>query len=58
MGKPSDLAQRALDLLILKTFFREAKHGRVIASAFIATRREARQLRSAQLCAGWNTKVR
>ena len=40
MGKPSDLVQGTLDLLILKTISLEPKHGWQLPSAFNKSRRK------------------
>ena len=44
MGKPTDLVQGTLDLLILKTLSLEAKHGWAIAKRIQQVSREALQI--------------
>ena len=49
MGKPSDLVQGTLDLLILKTLSLEPKHGWAIAKRIQAVSREALQVQQGSL---------
>ena len=49
MGKPSDLVQGTLDLLILKTLSLEPKHGWAIAKRIQQVSREALQVQQGSL---------
>ncbi len=49
MGKPSDLVQGTLDLLILKTISLEPKHGWAIAKRIQQVSREALQVQQGSL---------
>ena len=49
MGKPTDLVQGTLDLLILKTLSLEAKHGWAIAKRIQQVSREALQIQQGSL---------
>ena len=49
MGKPSDLVQGTLDLLILKTISAEPKHGWSIAKRIQQTSREVLQVQQGSL---------
>jgi PadR family transcriptional regulator, regulatory protein PadR len=49
MGKPSDLVQGTLDLLILKTLSLEAKHGWAIAKRIQQMSREVLQVQQGSL---------
>jgi PadR family transcriptional regulator PadR len=49
MGKPSDLVQGTLDLLILKTIALEAKHGWAIAKRIQQVSKEALQVQQGSL---------
>jgi PadR family transcriptional regulator PadR len=49
MGKPSDLVQGTLDLLILKTIALEAKHGWAIAKRIQQISNEALQVQQGSL---------
>ncbi len=49
MGKPSDLIQGTLDLLILKTIALEPKHGWAIAKRIQQVSREALQVQQGSL---------
>src|SRR5215813_6917510 len=49
MGKPSDLLQGTLDLLILKTISLEAKHGWAIAKRIQQVSRESLQIQQGSL---------
>jgi PadR family transcriptional regulator PadR len=49
MGKPSDLVQGTLDLLILKTLSHEAKHGWAIAKRIQQLSREVLQVQQGSL---------
>src|SRR5712691_11561710 len=49
MGKPSDLVQGTLDLLILKTISLESKHGWAIAKRIQQISREALQIQQGSL---------
>src|SRR5581483_5579232 len=49
MGKPTDLVQGTLDLLILKTLSLEAKHGWAIAKRIQQVSKEALQIQQGSL---------
>lgn len=49
MGKPNDLVQGTLDLLILKTISLEAKHGWAIAKRIQQVSKEALQVQQGSL---------
>ena len=49
MGKPTDLVQGTLDLLILKTISLESKHGWAIAKRIQQVSREALQIQQGSL---------
>ena len=49
MGKPSDLVQGTLDLLILKTLLNEPKHGWAIAKRIQQVSREVLQVQQGSL---------
>ena len=49
MGKPTDLVQGTLDLLILKTLSAEPKHGWAIAKRIQQVSREALQIQQGSL---------
>src|SRR5690242_17630615 len=49
MGKPTDLVQGTLDLLILKTLSAEPKHGWAIAERIQQVSREALQIQQGSL---------
>jgi PadR family transcriptional regulator, regulatory protein PadR len=49
MGKPSDLVQGTLDLLILKTIALESKHGWAIAKRIQQVSKEALQVQQGSL---------
>jgi transcriptional regulator len=49
MGKPTDLVQGTLDLLILKTISREPRHGWAIAKRIQMVSREALQIQQGSL---------
>ena len=49
MGKPTDLVQGTLDLLILKTLSLEPKHGWAIAKRIQQVSREALQIQQGSL---------
>jgi len=49
MGKPSDLVQGTLDLLILKTIALEAKHGWAIAKRIQQVSKDALQVQQGSL---------
>jgi transcriptional regulator len=49
MGKPTDLVQGTLDLLILKTLSQEPKHGWAIAKRIQQVSREALQIQQGSL---------
>jgi transcriptional regulator len=49
MGKPTDLVQGTLDLLILKTISPETKHGWAIAKRIQQVSREALQIQQGSL---------
>ena len=49
MGKPSDLVQGTLDLLILKTLSLEAKHGWAIGKRIQQVSKEALQVQQGSL---------
>ena len=49
MGKPTDLVQGTLDLLILKTIAREPRHGWAIAKRIQMVSRDALQIQQGSL---------
>ena len=53
MGKPSDLVQGTLDLLILKTLSLEAKHGWAIAKRIQQVSGEVLQVQQGWIRAKW-----
>jgi hypothetical protein len=60
MGKPSDLVQGTLDLLILKTISLEPKHGWAIAKRIQQISNEVLLVQQGSLyppCIAWNSRV-